>query len=187
MFRQTLFFPFLVAAIVAPFLLVSDGTDSDSDTDAEVSPAVDVESLTEPGEIQQFYAPAGNLGDIFNFGLTPDAVRSRWNQVTESELQGLTILRSSILSGHGPNDIGGAITYRFNSRNQMQGIQFIGFATNPNALIQFATSQFGLQAELGNKNQFVSGNFSRYDGTLKVQSSSQFKGQFKVELDLMLR
>lgn len=185
MFRQTFLFPLLIAAVGGPFLLMSGGGSKDgekSPTDVDRVGGIKVPSF--PEEQTTFYKPSQNLAEVFNFQVNPAWVANRFDGVTQTEINGYKIYRASILSGHGAQDIVGAITYRFDFRGNVKGIRFNGFANEPNGIIQFATTQFSMGPNPDSPGDFVTTGFTSVKGKLDLEKSKKYEGQYKIDFDL---
>ncbi len=186
MIRQTLLFPLLVAAIGGPFLLMSGGANksdkNDSSTDADIVSGIKTASF--PEDQTTFYKPTQNLAEVFNFQVRPEWVTNRFDHVTESEIDGYKIYRASILSGHGPQDIVGAITYQFDFRGNVKAIRFNGFTNEPAQIIQFASRQFGMSPDPNSPGDFATTQYASIKGKLEIDKSKKYDGQYKIFVDV---
>jgi hypothetical protein len=180
MFRQTLFFPLMVAAVGGPFLMFSGDNERSTDNGDELS-EINGDAIAPSLQPEKIYTPSGTLSDIFSFQVTPAWIKGNWDNVTESELGGYKIFRASILTGHQDQDVVGAITYRFDFREKAKSLQFGGFVTDPSAMIGLLNDQFGFRAkpEVG---EYLTGGFSGFNGKVSILASPRYKGQFQIDL-----
>lgn len=183
MLRNTLFLPLMAAAIGGPLLFfANEGGEQDPAEDEQLD-LEEIENVNLDAPQKSFYDPQANLTEIFNFSLTPAAVENKFRQVTKTEIAGFYIYRSSLISGHGDQDIAGAITYQFSRRNRLKSIRFSGFATDPGKLVQFASAQFGFAAT-NQSGEFRPTTFSGYSGELLLTQSLEYDGQVKISLEV---
>ena len=91
------------------------------------------------------------LEEIFRFDLTIRAVLARWPRVSTSladlQLQGY---RVPLVTGPAETDLAGALTYYFNSYQQLQRITFQGTTGEGRQLVEFLASRYGFQRRLTN-------------------------------------
>ena len=92
-----------------------------------------------------------SLDEVFRFDLTIRAVLARWPRVSTSladlQLQGY---RVPLVTGPAETDLAGALTYYFNSYQQLQRITFQGTTGDGRELVRFLTAQYGFQRRLTN-------------------------------------
>lgn len=186
MIRQTLLFPLLVAAIGGPFLLMSGGANKsdENQSSTEADPVSGIKLASFPEDQTTFYKPTQNLAEVFNFQVRPEWVANRFDHVMQSEIDGYKIYRASILSGHGPQDIVGAITYQFDFRGSVKAIRFNGFATEPSQIIQFASRQFAMSPDPNSPGDFATTEYASIKGKLEIDKSKKYDGQYKIFVDL---
>ena len=80
---------------------------------------------------------------IFRFDVTPDAVRAAWPKVyVDHSLPDLTGFRVSALTGTEADDLTGALTYYFDSR-ELRRIVFMGRTGDARRIIDFFAYRFG--------------------------------------------
>jgi hypothetical protein len=93
-------------------------------------------------------APARSLEEILQFEGTPAWVMARWPRVTaglaELDLQGY---RVPLVSGTGPDDLAGSLTYYFNKDQKIERIIFHGTTGDPRKLITLVTSKYSFLHE----------------------------------------
>lgn len=184
MLRNTLFLPLMAAAIGGPMLFFAGSGDDSGDEKKEETA---IEELS-PDQLDQptrkFYEPAGDLGQVFSFLMTPAQIETRWKDVTRTELNGYRIYRASLLTGHGKFDISGAITYRFDAEGRLKKISFTGFTADPRRLTDFLAAEFGFKPTDNAGMTMVSRPFSRYNGKLQLTRSTQWDGQVEIDLTI---
>jgi hypothetical protein len=92
--------------------------------------------------------PVADLREVLRFDISPDWVTSRFSRVTTvlAELQ-LDGLRVPLVTGTGPNDLAGSISYYFDHSARLQRVALHGFTGDPNAIVQTMTQHYGLQSE----------------------------------------
>jgi hypothetical protein len=93
-------------------------------------------------------APARGLEEILQFEGSPAWVIARWPRVTaglaELDLQGY---RVPLVSGTGPDDLAGSLTYYFNKDQKIERIIFHGTTGDPRKLITLVTSKYSFLHE----------------------------------------
>ena len=96
-------------------------------------------------------APITNLDEALRFDITPRWVASRWPRVSaglgQLQLQGY---RVPLVTGTRRDDVAGALTYYFNSRQQVERITLQGTTGDVRRLIHFLVGQYGFQRRLAN-------------------------------------
>ncbi len=92
-----------------------------------------------------------SFDELFRFDLTIRDVVARWPRVSTSladlQLQGY---RVPVVTGPSETDLAGALTYYFNSYQQLQRITFQGTTGDGRELVQFLASRYGFQRRLTN-------------------------------------
>lgn len=92
-----------------------------------------------------------SLDEVFRFDLTIREVLARWPRVSTSladlQLQGY---RVPLVTGPTETDLAGALTYYFNSYQQLQRITFQGTTGDGRELVQFLSTRYGFQRRLTN-------------------------------------
>ena len=171
----------MAASIGGPFLFFAGEGEKDSG-ESEEQVIGDVELTGFDTSTKKFYEPAGDLGQVFNFNLTPQAVEHRWSKATKSSVNGFQIYRTSMLSGHGPQDPVGALTYHFNNGGRLKSIHFTGFVTDPSLISSFVTSRFGFTRADASGAVYRPSTFSGHSGEMTLKSSKEYQGQYQVEL-----
>ena len=95
--------------------------------------------------------PVVGMDEALRFDVTAGWVLSRWPRVSsgvaELPLQGY---RVPLVTGTTENDLAGALTYYFNSRQQVQRITFHGTTGSPQHLIQMLVAQYHFGRRLMN-------------------------------------
>ncbi len=92
--------------------------------------------------------PISDLREVLRFDISPDWVTSRFSRVTtvlaETQLEGL---RVPLVTGIGPSDVAGSITYYFDYSGKLQRVMLHGFTGDVSRLVETMTQHYGLQAE----------------------------------------
>jgi len=92
-----------------------------------------------------------SLDEVFRFDLTIRDVLARWPRVSTSladlQLQGY---RVPLVTGPAETDLAGALTYYFNSYQQLQRITFQGTTGDGRQLVEFLVRRYGFQRRLTN-------------------------------------
>jgi hypothetical protein len=86
---------------------------------------------------------------VFDFGITPAWVLGRWPRVS-TRLSDIELLgyRVPLVSGTRPDDLAGALTYYFNSQQQLERISFQGTTADGRRLIALLERKFGFKRQL---------------------------------------
>lgn len=94
------------------------------------------------------FMPVADLAQIFRFDLSPAMITQRWDRVsTVGDDQGLRGLRVPFVSGTGPADVHGSLTYYFDGQGGLQRISFRGWCGDPANLVQVLQSNFGFDSQ----------------------------------------
>jgi hypothetical protein len=145
---------------------------SDERSVAEKGP-VEVERLA-AAPMEEVVAVPGpqvsNLGDVFRFDMTPQAVTQRWSRVStglgDARLQGY---RVPLVTGNAESDLAGSLTYYFDGNPKLRRITFLGTTANPQRLIEFLGKHYGFrQFQNGNARVTAYRARYRYTGMLHV-------------------
>jgi len=92
--------------------------------------------------------PIHDLREVLRFDITPDWVTSRFSRVTTvlaaTELEGL---RVPVVTGIGPSDLAGTLTYYFDYSGKLQRVMLHGFTGDVSRVVETMTQHYGLQAE----------------------------------------
>lgn len=180
--RKSWFLPLLAASVGGPLLFLSEGERS-TDGPTEEGFLDGQLNLTQvEGSRQPIYRPDQNLDEIFNFRLTPQVIESRWENVTRSAMNDRQIYRTSMLSGHGPSDMVGALTYEFDRGSVLRTIRFSGFVEDPSLVVQFVGSRFGFARTDGSGMEFQPTAFSGHAGALQMSRSPDYENHLRIEL-----
>ncbi len=94
------------------------------------------------------FLPLDNWQTVFSFDLTSAAIRAAHPRLTpcggEPGWQGL---RTELITGTGPGDLHGCITWSFDANGQLQRIGFRGWTGDPSRLKQLLTGPFALREQ----------------------------------------
>lgn len=86
-----------------------------------------------------------SLDEVFRFNATPHWITANWSRVlTQSDQAGSRSYRVPLVTGSRPQDLAGALTYRFGQDQQVEQIHFRGTTGDPLALETLVTRRFGL-------------------------------------------
>ena len=92
---------------------------------------------------------AVGMSQVFHFDVTLRDLMARWPRVSTSlpdlELQGY---RVPLVTGAAETDLAGALTYYFNSRQQVQRITFNGTTGDGRELVRLLSGRFGFRRQL---------------------------------------
>ena len=132
--------------------LVGTGAPADS---ADLTPLT---SITQSGSAENkpsVSSPSGigvhQLGEVLRFDVTPNWIVDRWPRVStglaQLQLQGY---RVPLVTGTGEDDVAGALTYYFNSRQQVQRITLQGATGSTNKLVNLFTTRYGFARRMTN-------------------------------------
>ena len=95
--------------------------------------------------------PLRGLAEVLRFDIAPNWIMDQWPRVSaglgELQLQGY---RVPLVSGTDLDDVAGALTYYFNSRQQVQRITFFGVTGDPRKLAVLAVERFHFARRLTN-------------------------------------
>jgi hypothetical protein len=164
-FKRSFFLLFMVAAIGLPYLATSStdwwhavggrrgGDDSpvgSPNATAGVYPAASAAwspsptGADVPGHNQQIEGfGARDLAEVLQFDAGPDWVIARWPRVSaalaELDVQGY---RVPLVTGTGPDDLAGSLTYYFDKNRRVAQISFHGTTGDPRKLIALVTSRY---------------------------------------------
>lgn len=96
----------------------------------------------------QLLAPTVSLTEVLRYDVTPSWVVARWPRVAtvvgELEWSGM---RVPLITGEGPQDIVGSLTYYFDDRQQLMRILLEGYCGDERALVTLAMQSFNLVPE----------------------------------------
>jgi hypothetical protein len=92
--------------------------------------------------------PVSDLREVLRFDISPQWVTDRFSRVTTvlADLQ-LDGLRVPVVTGTGPDDLAGSISYYFDQTDHLQRVMLHGFTGDPNAVVAAMTEHYGLQSE----------------------------------------
>lgn len=92
--------------------------------------------------------PIYDLREVLRFDISPDWVTSRFSRVTtvlaDTELEGL---RVPLVTGIGPADLAGSITYYFDTSGKLQRVMLHAFTGDASRVVATMTQHYGLRAE----------------------------------------
>ena len=184
MLRKSLFLPLMAAAIGGPLLFLSEGSNTDSGNESGDELAVGMSLASLDSSQKPIYRADQNLDEVLDFRLTPRAIENRWENVTKSALADRQIFRTSMLSGHGPTDPVGALTYEFDFKGLLRSIRFSGLVEDPRPFIGFVGGKFGFAKTDSQGNEYRPTAFSGYTGLMRLSPSPAEKNQLLIELTI---
>lgn len=92
--------------------------------------------------------PVGDLREVLRFDISPDWVTQRFTRVStvlaDTALEGL---RVPLVTGIGPSDLAGSITYYFDNFGTLQRVMLHGFTGDVSQVVRSMTEHYGLEAE----------------------------------------
>lgn len=92
--------------------------------------------------------PIYDLREVLRFDISPEWVTSRFSRVTtvlaDTELEGL---RVPLVTGTGPADLAGSITYYFDTSGKLQRVMLHAFTGDASRVVATMTQHYGLQSE----------------------------------------
>lgn len=98
------------------------------------------------------FMPISDLGQVFSYSLTVADIRSRFQRVAlVSSEQGWQGYRTELVTGTGPSDLHGCMTWYFDAKGTLQRISFRGWTGNPGQLRQLLQDQFLLKVQAGSQ------------------------------------
>jgi len=92
--------------------------------------------------------PVGDLREVLRFDISPQWVTERFSRVTTvlADLQ-LDGLRVPLVTGTGPDDLAGSVSYYFDHSAQLQRVMLHGFTGDPSTVVATMTEHYGLHNE----------------------------------------
>ncbi len=92
--------------------------------------------------------PVADLREVLRFDISPEWVTQRFTRVTtvlaDTALEGL---RVPLVTGIGPSDLAGSITYYFDNFGTLQRVMLHGFTGDVSRVVRSMTEHYGLEAE----------------------------------------
>jgi hypothetical protein len=90
-----------------------------------------------------------DLREIVRFDLTPRMIMQRWPRVSSSVSSDgrLDGLRVPLVTGTGPHDLAGSLTYYFDKSQQMQRLTFQGYTGDERYVVSVVTQHYQLKPE----------------------------------------
>jgi hypothetical protein len=136
--------------------------------------------------------PIRDLGEIFRFDVSPGWVMQRWPRVSTGLSKPLLEgYRVSLVTGTAPSDLAGALTYYFNSQQQVQEISFRGTTGDLAKLVELLSTRYHFTRRLTNDPGLVVyevvNSSQQSAGILRIQAAHVVKAndphrRFAVEL-----
>jgi hypothetical protein len=153
----------LILAFGVPYVLFSDSvaplrqsltstftsdTDGSGGADANVNFSdglSDFPPLAESAAQTEQVPQPLDLPSALRFEITPRWVLNRWPRVTTTRSeQPFDGLRVPLITGTGPFDLAGSLTYYFDQNSQLQRISFRGYTSDERYVVSVVTRQFGM-------------------------------------------
>lgn len=124
--------------------------------------------------------PTPSIAEAFNFDVTIDGVMRRWPRVStglaQVQLQGY---RVPLVTGTGPTDLAGSLTYYFNSQQQVQQITFRGVTGDASELVALIASRYQFTRRLTNDPGVIlyeaADSSNHTTGVVKIRSAGVIK------------
>jgi hypothetical protein len=158
--RPVLFLGVLVAAVAVPYVLLDENLaasargqwermfgQAEEEDDAP-------NSASAPGAPAPYFAPAvagstlATIEQVFRFDVTPRWVQARWPRAStvagEPEQLGM---RMAVVTGTGPDDVAGSLTYYFDPHHRVQRITFTGLTRDPRRLLAIVVTPYALKSQ----------------------------------------
>ncbi len=129
------------------------------------------------------FLPVQDLGQVFRFDWTADAIAQRWERVSViEEGDGLRGLRVAFVSGINPSDIHGSLTFYFDRSQGLQRIGFRGWTGDPSALVGLMQGTYGLQARKSNLSGcYTSSSWGRTRGVLLLKPPAVIRAELPLQ------
>jgi hypothetical protein len=161
----------LVLAVVVPYAMYGDSTGTlrqkfQSLLGGSTEKLEPIEGISDPAvsrllALQQKYAasdekvaagtrltPTINLEGVLRFDVSPRWVLDSWPRVSTTRIDGpLDGLRVPLVTGTGPLDVVGSLTYYFDQYQQVQRIALDGVVGDDRQMVSIVTRVFQLQPE----------------------------------------
>src|SRR5262245_61151052 len=159
----------LIAAVVAPYLLMNDrlghaargawsGFRAKAEKEAEAPSPQSPQSI--PSQPPAPVPPPAALEQVFRFDITPQWVSSHWPRVSTVSGEAKQLgMRAAFVSGTRPDDVAGSLTYYFDEHHQLQRITFSGLTSEPRRLMALVVTPNGLKSQpTTNAAHYISGD-----------------------------
>lgn len=113
------------------------------------------------------------LAEAIRFDVTPEWVTSRWPRITTIAGDPTHLgLRVTLVSGTGPSDVAGSLTYYFDQKHALQRITLLGVTGDESQLVQLAVGHFGLRpTETIDRGLYYGGDVNEPTSSLRVVNS----------------
>ncbi len=159
--RPMLFLGVLIASVAVPYILLDEnlaasvrgqwerlvGRASEEKDDL-------LDSFSSTGAASPYFAatPASpqptTIEQIFRFDITPRWALARWPRAStvagEPEQLGM---RMAVVTGTGPDDVAGSLTYYFDPHHRVQRITFTGLTRDPRRLLTAVVTPYALKSQ----------------------------------------
>lgn len=110
------------------------------------------------------------LAEAIRFDVSPEWVTSRWPRVTTVAGDRTHLgLRVTLVSGTGPGDVAGSLTYYFDQKHALQRITLLGVTGDESQLVQLMVGHFGLRpTETIDRGLYYGGDVNEPTSSLRV-------------------
>jgi hypothetical protein len=113
---------------------------------ASPQPSAAAPSIQEPAPWTP--PPIYDIREVIRFDMTPMALPQRFGQVTTlTGYAPFDVYRVALVTGTGPSDLVGTLTYFFNESKAVQRIQFSGTTGDPSMIAGMMVQYYGLRPE----------------------------------------
>jgi hypothetical protein len=123
--------------------------------------------------------PIADLREVIRFDMTPLALPQRFAQVTTMVGQPpFDVYRVALVTGTGPSDLVGTLTYFFNANQAVQRIQFVGTTGDPAMIAGMMVHYYSLRPETGLGGQLFTTRWNnRITSLLQIRASTVMSAQ----------
>ena len=89
------------------------------------------------------FQPTVNFPGLFRFDITPTWIKSQWSRISTTPGEfGLDGYRVALVTGTGPWDLHGSLTYFFDNKQTLQRISFHGWTGDASRLLKFLQEEY---------------------------------------------
>ena len=108
--------------------------------------------------------------EFLRFDVYPNWVKSRWPRVSTVPFEaGLSGMRVAVVTGVGPTDLSGSLTYYFDDTHRVQKIQFVGTTNDSSRLVNLFTQKFDFKTHKSlDAGFYIAGRTGNPRGILKL-------------------
>ncbi len=193
MLRTKLLAPAIAAAAVGGYAVYNHQDQSGAATTNVISEGetkAAIELANQPAAPPVFQAVA-DYREFLRFDVYPNWVKDRWLRVSTAPYEpGLHGMRVAVVTGVGPTDLSGSLTYYFDNTHRVQKIQFVGTTDDASRLVALLTQHFDFKTQRSlNAGFYMAGSKRKPSGVLKlghpVAIHTRRSGQVMVFLEML--